>query len=237
MVIAGIVAGGLGSRMGNSSIPKQFLEIDKKPIIIHTIEKFLASAEIDAVVIGVHMEWKDYLNDLIKKYLNDEKCVTVTEGGTHRNGTIYNIIEQAKKIWNVDQETIFVTHDAVRPFVSLKIIEENVKMAKKHGICDTVIVATDTIISSSNQEYITDIPLRDEMYQGQTPQSFKYSLFEEVYSSMSEEELSMVTDACKMFFLRKHDVYLVEGSVLNFKITYAFDFKMAKIMLEETAND
>lgn len=233
MVIAGIVAGGVGSRMGNSTIPKQFLEIGKKPIIIHTIEKFLVSPEIDYVIVGVHSDWHDYMEDLIKKYLQDEKRIVVTEGDSNRNGTIKRIIEKADKVWGINDETIFVTHDAVRPFISLKIIEDNVRAAEKYGVCDTVIVATDTIVQSSNQEYITEIPVRNEMYQGQTPQSFKYGLFKEVYDSMTEEELKIVTDACKMFFLRNHPVYLVEGSVSNFKITYPFDLKMAKIMLEE----
>ena len=133
----------------------------------------------------------------------------------------------------MDAETILVTDAAGRAFISLRIIEENVQAAEKYGVCDTVIAATDTIVQSSNQKYITEIPMRNEMYQGQTPQSFKYGLFKEVYSSMTEEELSIVTDACKMFFLRNHPVYLVEGSVSNFKITYPFDLKMARIMVEE----
>lgn len=233
MVVAGIVAGGVGSRMGNSTVPKQFLEIGKKPIIVHTIEKFLVSPEIDYIVIGVHADWHDYMEDLIKKYLRNEERIVVTEGDSSRNGTIKKIIEKADAMWGIDEETIFVTHDAVRPFVNLKIIEENVKAAEKYGVCDTVIVATDTIVQSANQEYITEIPVRSEMYQGQTPQSFKYGLFKEVYESMTEEELRIVTDACKMFFLRNYQVHLVEGNVSNFKITYPFDLKMAKIMLEE----
>ncbi len=233
MVIAGIVAGGVGSRMGNSTVPKQFLEIGRKPIIIHTIEKFLVSPEIDYVVVGVHADWHDYMDDLVKKHIEDTGRIAVTEGDNSRNGTIKKIIEKADDMWGIDDETIIVTHDAVRPFISLRIIEENVKAAEKYGVCDTVIAATDTIVQSSNQKYITEIPMRNEMYQGQTPQSFKYGLFKEVYSSMTEEELSIVTDACKMCFLRNHPVYLVEGSVSNFKITYPFDLKMARIMVEE----
>ncbi len=233
MVIAGIVAGGVGSRMGNSTVPKQFLEVAKKPIIIHTIEKFLVSADIDYVVVGVHPDWIDYMEDLLKKYLSKEHRVVVTSGGIRRNDTIQKIIEKAEELWEIDDSTIFVTHDAVRPFVTLKIIEENVKAAEKYGVCDTVIAATDTIVRSSDNELITDIPVRSEMYQGQTPQSFKYGMFKEVYQSMSEEELDIVTDSCKMFFLRNYEVHIVEGSVLNFKITYPFDLKMAKCMLEE----
>ena len=233
MVIAGIVAGGIGSRMGNSAVPKQFLEIGEKPVIIHTIEKFLVSSDIDYVVVGVHADWQDYMEDLINKYLNKEERVVVTAGDSNRNGTIQKIIEKAEEVWGIDDETIFVTHDAVRPFISLKIISDNVEAAKKFGVCDTVIAATDTIVQSSNQEYISEIPVRSEMYQGQTPQSFKYGIFKEVYNSMTKEELEIVTDACKMFFLRNYKVHLVEGSISNFKITYPFDLKMAKIMMEE----
>lgn len=233
MVIAGIVAGGIGSRMGNSAVPKQFLEIGEKPVIIHTIEKFLVSSDIDYVVVGVHVDWQDYMEDLIKKYLNKEERVVVTAGDSNRNGTIQKIVEKAEEMWGIDEETIFVTHDAVRPFISLKIISDNVEAAKQFGVCDTVIAATDTIVQSSNQQYISEIPVRSEMYQGQTPQSFKYGIFREVYSSMTKEELEIVTDACKMFFLRNYRVHLVEGSISNFKITYPFDLKMAKIMMEE----
>lgn len=233
MVIGGIVAGGTGSRMGDSKVPKQFLEVAGKPVIIHTAEKFLVSPAIDCVVIGVHPDWTDYLEDLCRKYLNNNPNVFITAGGETRNDTICNIIEKAKESCEADDETVFVTHDAVRPFVSLKIIEENVKAAEKYGVCDTVIPATDTIVRSENSEYITDIPLRKEMYQGQTPQSFKYGLFKEVYESMSKEELAAATDVCKLFFLRGHKVWLVEGSTSNFKITYPFELKMARSMLEE----
>lgn len=237
MVIGGIVAGGTGKRMGNSAVPKQFLEIGGKPIIIHTVEKFLVSADIDYVVVGVHPDWVDYMEDLISKYVSSLTRIAVTPGGTNRNGTIENIIKKAQELWGIKEDTIFVTHDAVRPFVSLKIIEDNVKAAGKYGVCDTVVGATDTIVRSSNHQSITDIPVRDEMYQGQTPQSFQYGIFKEVYKSMTEEELNIVTDACKMFFLRNHPVYLVEGSDSNFKITYPFDLKMAKCMLEDKKID
>jgi len=237
MVIAGIVAGGVGARMGQNIIPKQFLEISGKPIVIHTIEKFLVSPSINYVIVGVHNEWHHLMIDLLEKFLPGETRVLLTAGGSNRNGTIQNIINKAKNEYEVDENTIFVTHDAVRPFVSLKIIEENVNAAKQYGICDTVCVATDTIIQSDNNEFITDIPVRDTMYQGQTPQSFKLGLFDEVYNNMTKEELEIVTDACKMFFLRGHKVYLVEGDVTNFKITYSFDLKVAGTMLGEKIND
>ena len=233
MVVAGIVAGGIGSRMGNSSVPKQFLVLAGKPIIIHTLEKFLACTLVDIVVIGVHKDWLPYLEDLIEKYLPSSDNVFVTVGGDNRNDTINNIIMEAGKHIELEENTIFVTHDAVRPFLSLRIIEENIEAVQDGGVCDTVIPATDTIVRSSNNKIISDIPVRSEMYQGQTPQSFTYGIFRKVFDSMTEEELNIVTDACKMFYLRDYDVKLVKGDVSNMKITYPLDYKIAQALMED----
>ncbi len=232
MVIAGIVAGGVGSRMGKVSKPKQFLEVGGKPIIIHSIERFVSSADIDKVVVGIHADWVAYLAELMRKFGVDAEKVKLTPGGADRNDTIANIIKKADEEWGIDEDTIFVTHDAVRPFVSQNIIKENVEAAKQYGICGTVISAVDTIVQSENGEYITDMPLRSEMYQCQTPQTFKYGLFKEVYGSMTKEELDTATDVCKVFYLRGHKVHMVKGDAKNFKITYPFDLKMAEFMLE-----
>lgn len=233
MVIAGIVAGGTGSRMGQNIMPKQFLELAGKPIIVHTIEKFLACTEIDYVIAGVHPDWLGFMHDLVEKYFRGETRLAIASGGTNRNETIWNIAQKAREEFHADEDTILVTHDAVRPFLSLRIIFDNVAAAEKYGACDTVVGATDTIVQSDNLEYITAMPIRKYMYQGQTPQSFRLGLFENVYENMTEEEVEQVTDACKLFLLRGYKVYLVEGDVANFKITYPFDLKMAKTMIEE----
>lgn len=237
MVVAGIVAGGIGSRMGQANMPKQFMDLAGKPIIIHTVEKFLTSPDVDYVIIGVHKHWINLMEDLVAKYFKNEARIIIVEGGENRNSTIKNIVNAAECKLDADGDTIIVTHDAVRPFLSLRIIKDNVCAAEKYGVCDTVFGATDTIIQSTDNEFITDVPIRKMMYQGQTPQSFKLSLFNSVYDSMTDEELEIVTDACKMFFLRGHKVYLVEGEGTNFKITYPFDLKMAQTMLEENKND
>ena len=233
MVVGGIVAGGIGSRMGNSTVPKQFLSLSGKPIIIHTLEKFLACNRIDLVVVGVHVDWQPYLEDLVKQYLPQEDRVFITPGGENRNATINNIIMEAGRHIELTENTVFVTHDAVRPFLSLRIIEDNIDAVKDGGVCDTVIPATDTIVRSADNKIISDIPVRSEMYQGQTPQSFTYGAFRQVFDSMTEEELNIVTDACKMFYLRDYQVKLVEGDVANMKITYPLDYKIAQALMED----
>ena len=236
MIFAGILAGGTGNRMGNYTIPKQFLLIADRPIIAHVIDKFIVHSGIDKVIVGVNENWHQYMTDIQEKYYREVDKLVIVPGGSDRNGTISAIVEKTKEISGAPED-ILVTHDAVRPFVTLKMISENIDAARKYGVCDTVIPATDTIVYSANGEHITDIPLRNNTYQGQTPQSFSVRLFEEVYSSMSGEELQTVTDACKMFMLKGHKVHLVEGSVSNMKITYPYDYKIAQIMMENPEDD
>ncbi len=232
MVFGAILAGGVGSRMGNYTMPKQFLPIGGKPIIVHVIEKFLVHPEIDMVVVGVNPEWYQHMADILEKAFPAREKIRLIAGGSDRNSTIENIIHEVKTIHS-DENDIVVTHDAVRPFVTMSMISENIELAKKYGVCDTVIPATDTIVYSDNHEYITEIPVRANVYQGQTPQTFRVGLFEEVYASMTPEELAVVTDACKMFMLKGHRVALAKGHVSNIKITYPEDYKTAQIMLGE----
>lgn len=236
MVFAGILAGGTGTRMGNYSVPKQFLPLNGKPIIVHVIEKFLVHSEVERVIVGINGNWMHFMSDVQEKYFKNTENLNIVEGGSDRNGTINVIITEAQK-YGASTEDIVVTHDSVRPFITLKMISDNIAAVQKYGVCDTVVPATDTIVYSENDEFITDIPIRNHTYQGQTPQSFKIGLFEQVYGKMTAEELEIVTDACKMFMLKGFDVHLVEGCVSNIKITYPFDYKMAQIMMEKLTND
>ncbi len=237
MIFGAILAGGIGSRMKIADIPKQFLPLGDKPIIIHTLEKFLASPRLDKIYIGVHPNWTSYLNDLILKYINDSSKICVVEGGSDRNSTIFNIIEAIEENHGTNDEHIIVTHDAVRPFVTLRIIEENIEAAIKYKACDTVVKATDTIVESLDGVSISDIPPRKYMYQGQTPQSFNISKLKYLYKSLSEGEKESLTDACKIFVQRGEYVHLVEGEVSNIKITTVNDYKIAQAMVGAIIND
>ena len=124
-----------------------------------------------------------------------------------------------------------MTHDSVRPFLTHRIIEENIRYAKEYGACDTVIPATDTIVESRDQQLITSIPDRATMYQGQTPQSFKAKHLRTLYESLSVEEKGILTDACKILVIKGEKVHLVEGEESNIKITYPYDMRVAEALL------
>lgn len=148
-------------------------------------------------------------------------------------GTIMNIIDAIENDYPENDENILITHDAVRPFLTVRIIEENIESALKYGASDTVIPATDTIVKSVNNETITDIPDRSELYQGQTPQTFKIGILKSLYNELTVEEKAILTDACKICVLKKQDVYLVNGDSLNIKITTMSDYTIAQAILSK----
>ena len=181
--------------------------------------------------------WVAHTNALIKKHIPEGKKITVIPGGATRNGTLENAIEYIEANCEVDEDTVIVTHDAVRPFLTHRIIEENVDAALKYGACDTVIPATDTIVESADGKTITSIPDRTKMFQGQTPQSFRLKELKRVLLSLTEEEKAILTDACKIFSIKNKDVYMVEGEVFNIKITYPYDLKVAHTLLKGKDSD
>ncbi len=232
MIFAAILAGGVGSRMGNSDVPKQFLNLGDKPILIHTIEKFIINSKFDKILVLTPNNFINSTTDLIKNIEGETDKIIVLEGGETRNDTIRNAINYIKSNFPIDDDSIIVTHDSVRPFVSHRIIEDNIKMASEFGACDTVIPATDTIVESVDGDTISSIPLRDHYYQGQTPQSFKINKLDSLYNNLSKEEIESLTDAAKIFTLNNEDVFLVEGDVTNIKITYPYDLKLANTILK-----
>jgi len=232
MIFAAILAGGTGTRMGNVEKPKQFLSLGDKPIIIHTIEKFFINEKFEKIIVLCPKQWIKHTEDLILKYIPNSKNVVVIEGGKLRNDTIMNAINYIEDNHGLNNDDVIVTHDSVRPFITHRIIEDNIKYGKECGACDTVIPATDTIVESADGNYITNIPNRENMYQGQTPQSFKIVKLKKLYNLLTEEEKEILTDACKIFSINNEKVFLVRGEVSNIKITYPHDLNVANSILK-----
>ena len=237
MIFGAILAGGVGSRMNIESMPKQYLPLHGKPVFIHTLEKFLLCQEFDAVFIGTHSSWVDFTKDEVAQYCTGDIPVHVVQGGQDRNGTIMRIIEAIEEEYGESDDHVIITHDSVRPFVKISTIKANIKAVQQGAACDTVIPATDTIVVSENGKTIDSIPLRDAMYQGQTPQSFKISVLKDLYASLTDDERATLTDACKILVLKGQPVSLVEGDVTNIKLTTIMDYKTAQAMIESGVDE
>lgn len=233
MIYAEILAGGKGTRMGNTEMPKQFLKIGNKPVLIHTVEKFLLQQKFEKIIIVSPEQWISHTKDIMSKYITSELMgkVHVCAGGSDRNESIMSGVRYIEKNFGLNDDDIIVTHDAVRPFITNRVIEDNITMALESGATDTVIPAYDTIVKSDDKEYVTDIPVRDFMYQGQTPQSFNIKKLKELYTSLTDEEKVVLTDAAKIFVMKNEKVKIVQGEIFNIKITSPYDLEVANMLI------
>ena len=230
MNIGLILAAGSGSRMGNADKPKQFLPIYGKPLMIHTIEAFEVHEEIDAIVIVTNDSYVDQVKVWCKQY-DLAKVKAVVAGGNERQISVYNGLQAVKNIARSDNDIVLI-HDAARPLISQRIITDNINVCAEFGAVDTVIKASDTIVRSTNEQSISDIPLRKELYQGQTPQTFKLSIILDAHEQAIKNNLPDVTDDAKLVLSLGKEVRLVEGSKQNFKITTFDDLMMLKALLK-----
>lgn len=230
-IFAAVLAGGVGTRMGEVDRPKQFLEVGGKPIILHTIERFLENPDFEAVLVLTPEEWVEHTRELAKKCEKACRRITVLSGGRDRNETLMRALTYIEEHFGLSEETILVTHDAVRPLVSARIIRENIAAAAKYGACGTAIPAIDTIVKSDDGKFISEMPERSLMYQQQTPQSFRALLLKRAYETLTEEERATLTDACRILVLKGIPVYIVEGEPCNLKVTYPSDLQTVEAML------
>lgn len=234
MTYAAVLAGGIGSRMGNPTLPKQYMEVGGKPILVRSVEQFACREDLACVLVLTPEDWVSYTEDLLAKHglTTRDVPVTVISGGATRNDTLRNAISWLEAHFDLAEDDVFLTHDAVRPFLTQKMIDDNIEAVKTHGACGTVIPSTDTIIQSEDGTLISDIPDRSKLYQMQTPQSFRPLKLKALMDSLTPEEEAVLTDGCKIYLLKGEPVAMVDGDVTNIKVTYPSDLAFAESFLK-----
>ena len=237
MVYAEILAGGRGTRMGNTERPKQFLTIGDKPIFIHTIEQFNIHPEIDRIIVCMNKEWISYAQDIINRYIKNPEKIEIIAGGETSADSLMNGCYYIRDKYGINDGDIVVSHDAVTPFLTQKMISDNIELCKEYGATDTVYPAVETIVESKDGKFITNIPVRKEMYYGQNPQAFNIQKLIRLYESLTPEEKDILTDGCKIFTMKGEKVALVEGKDFNMKITTLYNLKIANAIIETGANN
>lgn len=228
MNIAVVLAGGSGSRMGMVDRPKQFIDIYGKPVIIHTLEAFEINEKIDAICVVCVKEWQDDLSLWLKEY-DIRKVRWIANAGSSRQESSLNALDAIRDVCGDDDYVII--HDAARPLISQKIINENIVKVREYGACDTVVPAHDTIIRSVDGDTLDSIPARKELYMGQTPQSFKYSIVRKAYDdyfALPENERPEMTDDCGLVLHGGVKIGMAMGDKLNMKITTMEDLLLVK---------
>ena len=232
MILAGIVAGGTGTRMGGS-LPKQFYDLNGKPVLIRTAACFLNHPRIDAVIIGIHPDWYEEAQRHLRQYFPDNPGIHLTCGGSDRNETVCHLISFAQKNLSCSDSDIILTHDAVRPFVTERMITESICAMEQYAVCTAVIPETDTVVVSQNGSTANDFPDRSTLFRVQTPQTFRVGSFLRLYQRMSTEERQRTTDVCRLYQSNGYEVGLISGEQTNIKLTYPLDIRLAQLMAQD----
>lgn len=223
MNVALILAGGNGTRMG-ASVPKQFIQLSGKPILIYTLEAFASHPEIDEICLICPRDSIDYTKELIVKY-NIPKVSRVVPGGAARRESskigIFKLMEDHS------EDDIVLIHDAARPNVSARIISDNIASAQENGACETAVRTSDTIAVSADGKHIQSIPDRSVLYNVQTPQTFRLGLIYKAHAfADANENFKEVTDDAALILQSGGEMFLVEGDRLNIKITTEEDLRI-----------
>ena len=226
-----ILAGGVGSRMRSPELPKQFIKINDEPILIKTVRNFEDFGSFRAGVICCPVDWVEYTKALLLEYGISPESVFVIPGGKNRNCSVKNGCRFFTERFNVSDNDVVLTHDAVRPFIDARIIKDNISAVNEHGAANTVMPVYDSIIRSATGEFFTQHLKRAELYSVQTPQSFRLKELNSLINSLSESELESYTDVASIFADRGYRVSLVEGSDSNIKITTPFDLAVAQTII------
>ena len=230
MNTAVIFAGGVGSRMRSKDLPKQFLNLHDKPIIIHTLEIFENSPEIDAIVIACVKGWIDYLEKLIQKF-NITKVKKSVPGGDTGQDSIFNGLKAAEKIGNRDKDIVLI-HDGVRPLIKMQTIHDDIASVKKNGSAITSVKVKETMLIVDDDEKIIDIPNRAHSRLARAPQCFYLKDILEAHEKAQASGKHDFIDSCSMMQYYGYDLYLVDGPQENIKVTTPDDFYTMRALLD-----
>lgn len=216
-----IFAGGTGSRMNSKTLPKQFLELHGKPIIIYTIELFEQHPDIDGIIVVCLEKYISYLEKLLKKF-QIEKVHAVVPGGANGQESIYRGVKTLHNLFSDD--SIVLVHDGVRPLIDEETISANIECAKKYGNAITTSRASETIVIQDDENCILEINDRAHSALARAPQTFRLGeLYDAHQKAIAEGRHDFIDSACLM---RHYGAVLhtVPGPVDNIKITTPPDF-------------
>lgn len=225
MNVALIFAGGTGKRMNTNGVPKQFLELNGKPIIIHTIEKFENHDDVDGIVISCLKEYIPKMWKLCNKF-HITKVQAIVPGGETGQESIYHGLSKIYEIFAGN--SIVLVHDGVRPLVDPSTITKAIQCVKENGSAITVTPATETIITESKDGEIGNILDRSVCQLAKAPQCFRIQDLLDAHEKARAEGKDDFIDSASMMRYYGHKLYAVEGKTENIKITTPVDYFIFK---------
>ena len=227
MNIALIIAGGSGERM-NQDIPKQFLNVNDKPVIIYTLQAFQNHPNIDKIEVVCLDGWQEILRAYCKQF-GITKLDNIVEGGKNGQDSIRNGLWDIKERYSGD--SLVLIHDAIRPMVSEEIISDAIRVCKKYGNAISVIPCAEAMLKTENGlSSNVQIP-RDNLKRTQTPQTFLLKDIVDAHVEALEKGITNSVASCTMYIELGRELYFSAGSEKNIKLTTPDDIDIFKSLL------
>ena len=227
MNIALIIAGGSGQRM-NQDIPKQFLNVNDKPVIIYTLEAFQRHPNIDKIEVVCLDGWQEILRAYCKQF-GITKLANVVEGGENGQSSIRNGLWDLKEMY--DENDLVLIHDAIRPMVSEEIISDAIRVCKKYGNSISVIPCAEAMLKTEDGvSSLEQIP-RDNLKRTQTPQTFVLKDIVAAHEEALEKGITNSVASCTLYIELGKKLYFSAGSEKNIKLTTPYDIDIFKSLL------
>ncbi|MDR2594978.1 MAG: D-ribitol-5-phosphate cytidylyltransferase [Fibromonadaceae bacterium] len=235
MIYAGILAAGIGTRMHRQDMPKQFLPLGEKPILIHTLEQFIVNQKIEKILIIVPDEWKLYAEDMLLQYDFMGKEYVVISGGVNKTESIGTSVDYIDEMWQIKENDILIAHDAIRPFITQRLIDEHIETVKKYGAANTAMVTNDAILVSKNGTLLDEVPNHQHLYAEQTPQSYSLVKLKEFLKKIKDRGVPLhnENELPRLWLKEKYEMRLVRGEYFNMKIINPYDLEVAEALLKE----
>lgn len=226
--VAMITAGGSGNRM-HQNIPKQFLMVDERPVIIYTLEAFQKHPFIDAIAVACISGWENVLEAYAQQF-NITKLKYIVPGGDTGMQSIRNGIFELEKHYSPDD--IVLIHDAIRPMLSSEVISDCIRVTQKYGNATAVIPCAEAMLQTENGEASTGSYPRDKLKRTQTPQAFKLGLICSFHRRAIEAGITNSVAPCTLMAELGETVYFSAGSEKNIKLTTVEDIDIFKALLK-----
>jgi 2-C-methyl-D-erythritol 4-phosphate cytidylyltransferase len=230
MNIGLIFAGGVGSRMHSKDLPKQFLRIYDKPIIVHTIEHFEKNPLIDAIVVVCVADWIDYFKNLVAQF-HLKKIQKIVPGGETGQLSIYNGLVAAKDVAQ-GQKSIVLIHDGVRPLINSDLLTRNIECVQKHGNSITSGTVKETIVEIDDEGGIKMVPDRAHSRVAKAPQCFWLEDILSAHEQALKEGRKDFIDSCTLMQHYGFKLHMTDGPYENIKITTPDDFYTMRAILQ-----
>lgn len=228
MNIALLIAGGIGQRMGQD-IPKQFLNVNDKPVIIYTLEAFQEHSEIDKIAVVCLDQWQHVL-EVYARQFNITKLEYIITGGDCGQSSIRNGVMELEK--HFQSNDIVLIHDAIRPMISQEIITDCIAITKKFGNAITVIPCAEAMLQTSDQKSSDQMFPRDNLKRTQTPQAFYLGEICNLHREALKRGVTNSVASCTLMVEMGRKVYFCKGSEKNVKLTTLEDIDIFKALLE-----